>query len=107
MSCSSLWVVDIPAQWDVRDAKRWFCVRVRDHQRGCGNYFWRNGRGLRGCMVLTIMCLQKDFFLTGEEDHVICWIVWIEVLSQLRWGRLHVMLGVYHTLVWNRILQHG
>jgi hypothetical protein len=27
MSCPSLWVVDIPAQWDARDAKRWFCVR--------------------------------------------------------------------------------
>jgi hypothetical protein len=57
-------------------------------------------------MVLMTMCLQKDFFLTGEEDSTIYEIVWIEVLSQLWWGRLHVMLGVYHTLVRNGILQH-
>jgi hypothetical protein len=109
MSCPSLWVVDIPAQWDARDVKRWLCVRARDHQRGsrwCGDCFWRNGRGLSGCMVLMIMCLQKDFFLTSEEDRAIYWIVWIEVLSHLRWGRLCVLLGVYHTLVWNRILQY-
>jgi hypothetical protein len=107
MSCPRLWVVDIPAQWDARNEKRWFCVRERDHQqasRWCRNCFWRNGRRLNGCMVLTIMCLQKDFFLTGEEDHEIYWIVWIEVLSYLRWGRLCVLMGVYHTLVWNGIL---
>jgi hypothetical protein len=38
---------------------------------------------------------------------VICWIVWVEVLSHLRWGMLCVLLGVYHTLMWNRILQHS
>jgi hypothetical protein len=110
MSCPSLWVVDIFAQWDVMDVKRWFCVRARDHQRGsrwCRDFFWRNGRGLSGCMVMMITCLQKDLFLAGEEDRAISWIVWIEVLSQLRWGRLRVLLGVYHTLVWNKILQHG
>jgi hypothetical protein len=53
-----------------------------------------------------IMCLQKDFFLTSEEDRSIYWIVWIEVLSHLRWGRLCVLLGVFHTLVWNKILQY-
>jgi hypothetical protein len=58
-------------------------------------------------MILTIMCLQKDFLLTSEEDRAICWIVWVETFSHLRWGRLCVLLGVYHTLVWNRILQHG
>jgi hypothetical protein len=41
-------------------------------------------------MILTIMCLQKDFFLTSEEDCAICWIVWVEVLSHLRWGMLPV-----------------
>ena len=109
MSFPSLWVVDIPAQWDVRDAKRWFYIRARDHQWGsrwCADCFWRNGRGLSGCMVLTIMCLQKDFSLTGEEDCVICWIVWIEVLSQLRWGKRYLLLNVHHTLVWNGVLQH-
>jgi hypothetical protein len=38
---------------------------------------------------------------------VICWIVGVEVLFYLRWGMLCVLLGVYHTLMWNRILQHG
>jgi hypothetical protein len=58
-------------------------------------------------MVLMTTCLQKDLFLTGEEDSMICEIVWIEVFSQLRWGRLRVMLGVHHTLVWDGVLQHG
>jgi hypothetical protein len=74
MSCPSLWVVDIPTQWDARDVKRWFCVRERDQQRGsrwCGDCLWRNGRRLNECMILTIVCLQKDFFLTSEEDPAI------------------------------------
>jgi hypothetical protein len=110
MSCPSLWVVDIPAQWDARDAKRWFGGRARDHQRGsrrCRVCLWRDGRRLSGCMILTITCLQKDFFLTCEENCAICWIVGVEVLPHLRWGMLCVLLGVYHTLMWNRILQHG
>jgi hypothetical protein len=94
-------------QWDVRYVNRWFCIRVRDHQRGsrwCGDCLWRNGRRLSGCMVLTITCLQKDFFLTSEEDGEICGIVWVDILAQLRWGRLHVLLGVHQTLVWNGIM---
>jgi hypothetical protein len=51
--------------------------------------------------------LQKDFFLTGEENRSICWIVGIMVLAHLRWGMLHVLLGVYNALMWDRILQHG
>jgi hypothetical protein len=51
--------------------------------------------------------LQKDFFLTGEENCSLCWIVGIVVLAHLRWGMLRVLLGVYHTLMWDRILQHG
>jgi hypothetical protein len=110
MRCPSLWVVDVPTQWDARDAKRWIEGSLGDHQRGsrrCRVCLWRDGRILSGCMILTIMCLYKDFFLTSEENCAICWIVWVEVLSHLRWGMLCVMLGVYHTLMWNRILQHG
>ena len=59
------------------------------------------------CMVLTITCLQQDFFLTGEENCTICWIVGVEVLSCLRWGTLCILLGVYHALMWNRIFQYG
>jgi hypothetical protein len=51
--------------------------------------------------------LQKDFFLTNEENYSVCWIVGVVVLAHLRWGMLHVLLGVYHTLMWDRILQHG
>jgi hypothetical protein len=29
------------------------------------------------------------------------------VLTHLRWGMLHVLLGVYDTLMWDRILQYG
>jgi hypothetical protein len=51
--------------------------------------------------------LQKDFFLTCEENCAIYWIVGIEILPHLRWGMLCIRLGVYHTLMWNRIFQHG
>jgi hypothetical protein len=71
---------------------------------GC---LWREGSRLSGCMILTITRLQKDFFLIGEENCTLCWIVGVVVLSYLRWGMLCVLLGVYHTLMWNRILQHG
>ena len=54
-----------------------------------------------------IACLQKNFFLTGEENCSLYWIVGIMVLAHLRWGMLCVLLGVYDTLVWDRILQHG
>jgi hypothetical protein len=57
-------------------------------------------------MILTITSLQKDFFVTGEENCTLCWIVRVGVLSPMRWGMLCVLLGVDHTLVWNRILQH-
>jgi hypothetical protein len=74
MSYPSLWVVDIPAQWDARDAKRWLGGRERNHQQGsrqCRDYLWRDGRRLTGCMILMITCLQKDLFLTSEENRVI------------------------------------
>jgi hypothetical protein len=67
--------VHIPVQWDMRDAKWWFGGRARDHQQGsrwsrvC---LWREGRRLSGCMILTVTCLQKDFFLTSEENCAIC-----------------------------------
>jgi hypothetical protein len=107
MSYPSLWVVDIPTQWDARDVKQWFGGRARDHQRGsrwCMVYLWRDGRRLSGCMILTITCLQKDFFLASEENCVICWIVGVEVLAHLRWGMMGFLLGVDYTLMWNRIL---
>jgi hypothetical protein len=50
--------------------------------------------------------LQKDFFLTGEENRSVCWIVGVMVLAHLRWGMLRVLLGVYNALMWDRILQH-
>ena len=54
-----------------------------------------------------IPCLQKDFFFTGEEDGTLCRIVRVVLLSHLRWGTLCILLGVYHALMWNRILQYG
>jgi hypothetical protein len=55
-------------------------------------------------MILTITGMQKDFFLTGEKNGSLCWIVRVMVFSCLRWGMLCVLLGVYPTLMWNRIL---
>jgi hypothetical protein len=55
-------------------------------------------------MILTITCLQKDFFLTDEENCTLYWIIGVVVLTHLMWGMLHVLLGVYHTLMWDRIL---
>jgi hypothetical protein len=49
----------------------------------------------------------EGFFLTGEENCSLCWIVGVVVLAHLRWGMLCVLLGVYHTLMWDRILHHG
>ena len=86
MSRPSLGVVDIPVQWDARDAKRCFGVRARTYQRGsrwCQVFFWGSRRRLSMCTVLKTTCFQKDFFLTDEEDSMICRIVWIEILSQL------------------------
>jgi hypothetical protein len=58
-------------------------------------------------MILMTTRLQKDFFLTSEENCTLCRVVRVGVLSPLRWGMMCVLLGVYHTLMWNRILQHG
>jgi hypothetical protein len=74
MSFPSLWVVDIPAQGDARDAWWWFGGRVRDHQRGsrwCRVCLWRDGSRLSRGMILTITGLQKDFLLTGEENYAL------------------------------------
>ena len=109
MSCPSLGVVNIPAQGDARDAQWRFGGRARDYQWGsrrCSVCIWRDRSRLNGHLILTIACLQKNFFLTGEENCSLCWIVGVVVLSHLRWGVLRVLLGVYHTLMWDRILQY-
>ena len=51
--------------------------------------------------------MQKDFFLTGEENGTLSWIVRVVVLYCLRWGTLCILLCVHHSLVWDRILQYG
>jgi hypothetical protein len=51
--------------------------------------------------------LQKNFFVTGEENCSLYWIVGTMVWAHLRWGMLRVLLGVYHTLMWDRILQYS
>jgi hypothetical protein len=97
MSFLHLCVVDIPVQWDVRDAKQWFGGRARDHQRGCHQCrvcLGSDGRRLNGCMILTIARLQENFFLTGEENCMICWLLGLRYWSHLRWGMLCVLGGV-------------
>jgi hypothetical protein len=51
--------------------------------------------------------LQKDFFLTGEENCSLCRVIGIVVSAHLRWGMLRIQFGVDHTLMWDRILQYG
>jgi hypothetical protein len=56
---------------------------------------------------LTTASLQKDFFI-GEENIAINRIPGLSgtrgcILPYLWWGMLHVLLGVYHTLMWDRI----
>jgi hypothetical protein len=29
------------------------------------------------------------------------------ILSHMWWGRMHLLLGIHHTLVWNRVLQNS
>jgi hypothetical protein len=58
------------------------------------------------------VCLQKNFFFASEEDIAIHRISrvdgpWVLILSHLWWGRMYLLLGIHHTLVWNRVLQHG
>jgi hypothetical protein len=65
-----------------------------------------------GRTVLTTVRLQKNFFFASEEDIAIHRISrvdgpWVLMLSHLRWGRLYLLLGIHHTLVWNMVLQHN
>jgi hypothetical protein len=58
------------------------------------------------------MCLQKNFFFASEEDIVIHQISRVDgpqvlILSLSWWGGMYLLLGIHHTLVWNRVLQHG
>jgi hypothetical protein len=94
-------------QWDVRNTKGGFSIRVRNYERGsyCDwNCFQGSGSGFRGCAILTNPCLQKYFFLTGKEDSAIGRGSHIGILSPLWWGRLHVWLGIYDPLVWDGVL---
>jgi hypothetical protein len=50
--------------------------------------------------------LQNNFFFTSEEDIAIRQISRVGLLSHLWWGMMYVMLGIHHTLVWNRFLKH-
>jgi hypothetical protein len=75
VGCPSLRVMDIPLQWDARDAKRCFSIRAQNHQRWAihdRGGLQGSGRLVRGCVVLMIACLYKDLFLTSEEDSSIC-----------------------------------
>jgi len=38
---------------------------------------------------------------------VILQIPMVLILSHIWWGRMHLLLGIHHTLVWNRVFQHS
>jgi hypothetical protein len=55
--------------------------------------------------------LKKNLFFVGEEEIVIDQISrvyrpWVLILPHLGWGRVYPLLGIHHTLVWNRVFQH-
>jgi hypothetical protein len=49
---------------------------------------------------------QKNFFFASEEDIVIHWIVKVLIFPHLWQGRMYHLLGIHHTLVWNRVLKN-
>jgi hypothetical protein len=61
---------------------------------------------------LTTTHLQKNLFFAIEEDIAISRISrvdgpWVLILPHLWWGRVYLLLGIHHTLVWNRVLQYN
>jgi hypothetical protein len=61
---------------------------------------------------LKIASLQKNLFFAGKEDIVVSQIPELSggrvlILPHLGWGRVYLLLGIHHTLVWNRILKNG
>jgi hypothetical protein len=49
------------------------------------------------------MHLLLEFFLTSKEESVINRGAHIRILSQLWWGKLHVLLDIYEPLVWDGV----
>jgi hypothetical protein len=65
-----------------------------------------------GHTILETVCLQNNPFFIGKEDVAISRIyrligTWVLILPHLGWGRMYFMLGIHHTLVWNRVLQNN
>jgi hypothetical protein len=55
--------------------------------------------------------LKNNIFFTSEEYVVISQISrvdgpWVLILLHLWWSRVYLLLGIHHTLVWNRVLQY-
>jgi hypothetical protein len=64
-----------------------------------------------GNIVLATACLQKNLFFIGKEDITIGQIsrligTWVLILPHLGWSEVFLLLGIHHTLVWNRVLQN-
>jgi hypothetical protein len=56
-------------------------------------------------------CLKNNFFFVGKEDVAINWIfglngTWVLIFPHLGWSGVYLLLGIHHTLVWNRVLQN-
>ena len=92
----------------------WFSVRAGNHQwlPNCsGRCFWVGWGRVRWQVVWMATCLQKNLFLTGMDYIAIVRIfgligTWVLILPHLWWGRVYLLLGIHHTLVWNRVLQN-
>jgi hypothetical protein len=92
-----------------------FNVRVWNHQwlfgciESCSRGFW--GRFERESILRTAS-LQKNIFLPGKEDITVSRIFGligarVLILPHLGWSRVYLLLGIHHTLVWSRVLQHS
>jgi hypothetical protein len=67
---------------------------------------------LRGNTVLTTVCLEKNLFFIGKEDIAVGRMsrligTKVLIMPHFWWGGDYLLLGIHHTLVWNRVLQNN
>jgi hypothetical protein len=92
-----------------------FSIRAWNHQ-GFFVCRWIRFQGdlsrFRGLSILRSVHFQKNLFFASEEDIAIHQISrvngpWVLILPHFWWGMMYLMLGIHHTLVWNRVLHHN
>ena len=64
-----------------------------------------------GNTIMVTVCLKKNLFFASKEDVVIDYIsrlngTSILIFPYLGWSKVYLLLGIHHTLVWNRVLKY-